>query len=54
MFTFRCNRCDTTHTGSSRDVVSVHATSQGRIAYVRCPLGHLSVLSFDALALKAA
>ncbi|MFP3906171.1 MAG: hypothetical protein ACLFRV_04845 [Acidimicrobiales bacterium] len=54
MFTFHCNRCDTTHTGSSRDVVSVHTTSEGRIAYVRCPLGHLSVLKYDTLDLEAA
>lgn len=51
MSTFHCNRCDITYTASTRDVVSTHATSEGRIAYVRCPLEHLSIVALD---LKAA
>ena len=51
MTTFHCNRCDTTYTASTRDLVSTHATSEGRIAYVRCPLDHLSIVALD---LKAA
>ena len=57
MINFHCNRCGTAHTGTSRDLVSTHRTSEGPIAYVRCPHGHLSVVAFDsktALDLKAA
>lgn len=46
MLTIHCHRCSTTHLVGTRSIVSMHQTSEGPVAYVRCPEGHLTVTEF--------
>lgn len=46
MFTIHCHICDEELLVGSRSIVSMHETSDGPIAYVRCPHGHLVVHEF--------
>ena len=46
MHTITCHHCHTDVLVDSASTVSLHRTSEGTIGYVRCPLGHLSVVRF--------
>lgn len=47
MHTITCRHCHLDVLVDSASTVSMHRTSEGTIGYVRCPLGHLSVIRFD-------
>ena len=46
MFLHHCTHCDRDYLVSARAIASFHNTSEGPIAYVRCPEGHLAVRRF--------
>ena len=46
MLTIHCHRCSRSHLVGTRSIVSMHHTSEGLIAYVRCPDGHLTIEAF--------
>lgn len=46
MFTIHCHHCDRQHLIGTRSIVSFHNTSEGPVAYVRCPEGHTIVRYF--------
>jgi hypothetical protein len=43
MLLAHCNRCDHDFAPADHDVESLHRTSTGGAAYVRCPAGHLVI-----------
>jgi hypothetical protein len=47
MHTITCRHCQIDVLVDNDSTVSMHRTSDGTIGYVRCPLGHLSVVHFD-------
>jgi len=49
MFDIDCHVCGSTHLVGSRSILSVHNTSEGVIAYARCPNGHTVVVDFAAI-----
>ena len=46
MFAIHCHICGEDHLVSSRNIVSMHQTSNGPVAYVRCLKDHLVVHEF--------
>ncbi len=46
MFDIHCHVCDRRYLVGSRSIQSFHNTSEGPVAYVRCPHGHHLVRSF--------
>lgn len=46
MLTIHCHRCSRSHLVGTRSIVSMHHTSEGPVAYVRCPEGHLTMQEF--------
>lgn len=46
MFELYCHVCDRDHLVGPRAILSLHNTTEGPVAYVRCPLGHHLVRSF--------
>ena len=46
MFNIHCTCCERDHLVGSDKIRSRHRTSEGTIAYVECPDGHLAVVSF--------
>ncbi len=46
MFNLHCHICDQTYLVGTRSIVSFHNTSEGPVAYARCPEGHLTVRYF--------
>jgi len=48
MFDIHCHLCNRRYLVGSRSIDSFHNTSDGPIAYVRCPQGHRLVRSFAA------
>ena len=46
MFDVHCRLCDRRYLVGTRSIASFHNTSDGPIAYVRCPEGHLLVRHF--------
>lgn len=46
MFDVHCHHCDRSYLVGTRSIASFHNTSDGPIAYVRCPAGHLLVRNF--------
>ena len=43
MLYIHCPQCERSHLVGTRSIVSLHNTSQGVVAYVKCPEGHLTV-----------
>lgn len=54
MFNLHCHICDQTYLVGTRSIVSFHNTSEGPVAYVRCPDGHTLVRWFQPAAAEAA
>ena len=46
MFDVHCHHCDRRYLVGTRSIASFHNTSDGPIAYLRCPEGHLLVRNF--------
>jgi hypothetical protein len=46
MFDIHCHRCDRPYLVGTRSIVSFHNTSEGPVAYVSCPQGHVLLRSF--------
>lgn len=46
MFDIYCPHCDSPFLMSSTQIISTHRTSNGPVAYVKCPHGHLLVKEF--------
>jgi hypothetical protein len=46
MNTITCHVCQVDVLVDNASTVSSHRTSEGTIGYIRCPLGHLSVVRF--------
>ena len=46
MFKLHCHLCEADHLVGSRSILSMHNTSEGVIAYARCPQGHTVVVDF--------
>jgi hypothetical protein len=43
MLYIHCPQCERSHLVGTRSIVSFHNTSEGVIAYVKCPEGHITV-----------
>lgn len=43
MFYIHCPQCERSHLVGTGSIVSLHNTSEGVIAYVKCPEGHITV-----------
>ncbi len=54
MFDVHCHICDRRFLVGTRSIVSFHNTSEGPVAYVRCPDGHTLVRWFQPAAAEAA
>jgi hypothetical protein len=47
MYALFCHHCGHSHLMGARSILSLHNTSEGVIAYVRCPEGHELFTTFD-------
>ncbi len=54
MFDIYCPHCQLPHLMETKTILSTHSTSDGPVAYVRCPNGHLVVKEFRANRTRAA
>ncbi len=43
MLQIHCHECQQHHLVGTRSIVSLHNTSEGVVAYVKCPKGHLTL-----------
>ena len=48
MFDIHCHVCQQRYLVGTRSITSLHDTSNGPVAYVRCPAGHHVVHEFRA------
>lgn len=46
MFDIHCHHCNQTYLIGTREITSMHNTSEGPMAYVTCPKGHHLVRYF--------
>jgi len=46
MFDIYCPHCESPYLMSTPQIISTHRTSNGPVAYVKCPHGHLLVKEF--------
>jgi hypothetical protein len=46
MFDIHCHICNCRYLVGTRSITSFHNTSEGPVAYVRCPRGHTLLRSF--------
>lgn len=46
MFTITCNHCNNTSLVNTQNIVSMHRSLEGTVAYVKCHCGHMAVHVF--------